>query len=92
MVLATKEATCSRKIHKSNLSENLYDLKFIYSEKAIKILRNLHQLFVLCTASQLVEISQNFMAFLEYMNFKIWKPIVTFNFSSFRNILQHESL
>lgn len=28
MVLATKEATCSRKIHKSNLSENLCDLKY----------------------------------------------------------------
>ena len=53
MVLATKEATCSRKIHKSNLSENLCDLKFIYSEKAIKILRNLQSRFVLCSASQI---------------------------------------
>ena len=35
------------------------------------ILGNLHQLFVLCIASQIMEISQNFLAFSEYMNFKI---------------------
>ena len=35
-----------------------------------KILRNLHQLFVLYTASQIIgEFSQNSLAFLEYMNF-----------------------
>ena len=35
-----------------------------------KILRNINQLFILCTASQiLVEISQKFAAFSEYMNF-----------------------
>ena len=35
-----------------------------------KILQNLLQLFVLCTASKiLVEILQNFVAFSEYMNF-----------------------
>ena len=33
-------------------------------------MQNLHQLLVLCTASQiLVEISKNFVAFSEYMNF-----------------------
>ena len=37
-------------------------VKFIYSEKG--------KIFVLCTASQIiVEISQNFVAFSEYMNF-----------------------
>ena len=41
-------------------------LKFIYSEKATKILRNLHQLFVLCTASQIIG---GDLAFSEYMNF-----------------------
>ena len=37
-----------------------------------KILRNLHQLFVLCTASQMI--GEDFMAFSEYMNFNtnIW--------------------
>ena len=38
-----------------------------------RILRNLHLNFVLCTASQiLVEISQNFVAFSENMNFIQW--------------------
>ena len=33
-------------------------------------MRNLHQLFVLCTASLIiVEVLQNFVAFSEYMNF-----------------------
>ena len=32
-----------------------------------KILQNLHQLFVLCTASHII--LQNFVAFSEYMNF-----------------------
>ena len=41
-----------------------------------KILRNLHQLFVLCTASQ-IEILQNFVALSEYMNFNKTKTIVS---------------
>ena len=47
-------------------------LKFIYSEKATKILRNLHLIFdcmYLCIKSK-VNIWQNFVAFSEYMNFK----------------------
>jgi hypothetical protein len=37
-------------------------IKFIYSEKAKKFLRILHQLFVLCTASQIIggDFSKNF--------------------------------
>ena len=44
-------------------------LKFIYSEK---ILRNLHQLFDWHYIGQMVEISQNFVAFSEYMNFTMY--------------------
>ena len=40
-------------------------IKFIYSEKATKILLNSS------TSQKKVEISQNFVAFLEYMNFNI---------------------
>ena len=38
----------------SVLYSSLEILKLIYSEKATKFLRNLHQLFVLCTASQII--------------------------------------
>ena len=38
----------------------------MYSDKAKKYL---HRKFVLCSTSQMLEISQNFMFFLEYMNF-----------------------
>ena len=62
--------------------KNLLTKVYIFWE-VHKILRNLHQLFVPCTASQIVcgelsyvvlvkstvEISQNFMTFLENMNF-----------------------
>ena len=41
------------------------------SEKATKFCENLHQLFVLCTASQIIGGDfENFVAFSEYMNFK----------------------
>ena len=43
-------------------------VKFIYSEKATKSLRNLY-LFFDCISQKKVEISQNFVAFSEYMNF-----------------------
>ena len=50
----------------------LRSLKFKYSEKeGHKILRNLHlYLFYVVTVKSKMEISQNFVAFLEYMNFK----------------------
>ena len=52
----------------------MYVVKFIYSEKAIKFCENLHRRFVydlsyVVTVKCTVEISQNFMAFSEYMNF-----------------------
>ena len=50
-------------------------LKFIYSEKATKLLRNLPLTFDYSTYGQ--KISQNFVAFSEYMNFKrVHKNIV----------------
>ena len=42
---------CSKLENHTN-SVNIFWLKFIYSEKATKILRNLHLTFVLCNASQ----------------------------------------
>ena len=50
-----------------------YDwLKFIYSEKATKF-REISTLLLTTvhTVKSKVEISQNFVAFLEYMNFKM---------------------
>ena len=45
-------------------------IKFIYSEKAIKILQNLHLTFdCMSEVKSKGKISQNFMAFSEYMNF-----------------------
>ena len=46
-------------------------LKFIYSEKAIKFSKIFALLFSLCTADKSkVKISQNFVTFSEYTNFK----------------------
>ena len=52
--------------------QNLSSVKVQIFWEGHKILRNLHLTFVLCSASQSkVEISQNFLAFSEYMNFKL---------------------
>ena len=51
---------------KSKIEKKNY-YKFIYSEKATKILRNLPLTFDRMYCSQ--KISQNFVAFSEYMNF-----------------------
>ena len=54
-----------------HLFTNSFILKFIYSEKA-KILRNLHLTFV-CIGTvdkSKDDILRNFVAFLEYTNFK----------------------
>ena len=50
----------------------IYFLKFIYSEKATKFLQNLPLTFDYSTytVKSKVKISQNFVAFSEYMNFK----------------------
>ena len=56
---------------KTSYLTRLNFLKFIYSEMATKFLRNLHLfLTVTSTSQKKVEISQNFVAFSEYMNFK----------------------
>ena len=48
------------------------NLKFIYSEKATKFCEIFTLLLsYLCSASQKVKISQNFVVFSEYMNFKL---------------------
>ena len=49
----------------------MFDLKFIYSEKATKFyeISTLDLSYVVMVKST-VEISQNFVAFSEYMNFK----------------------
>ena len=45
---------------------------YIIFWEGYKILQNLYQLFVPCTASQMIGGDfANFVAFLEYMNFKI---------------------
>ena len=50
--------------------KNQNDLKFIYSEKATKICDISTLLMSVCTVDKSkVEISQNFVAFSEYMNF-----------------------
>ena len=54
-----------------NILCKLYDwLKFIYSEKATKCCETLTLLLTVCTVvKSKVKISQNFVAFSEYMNF-----------------------
>ena len=51
-----------------------YNLKFIYSEKATKFCEiSTFLLFYVVPVKSKVEISQNFVAFSEYMNFKyVW--------------------
>ena len=61
-----------------------------------KIFRNLHLTFVLCSASQKskVEISQNFVAFSEYINFKqqsLHRNLFYFQRNLFRNSLLHKT-
>ena len=52
-------------------------VKFIYSEKATKFCEiSIVNLFYVVKVKSTVEISQNFMAFSEYMNFKM--PRVSF--------------
>ena len=54
-------------------------LKFIYCEKASKFCEiSTVCLSYLVAVKSTVEISQNFVAFSEYMNFKIWKSIAPF--------------
>ena len=61
-------------------------IKFIYSEKASKILQNLHQLFVLCTASQIIGgDSQNFVAFSEVKLFPLVFGRIEDTKKTFRN-------
>ena len=53
-------------------------LKFIYSEKATKFCKisTLLCLFFVVTVKSTVQISQNFVAFSEYMNF-IYSSLIT---------------
>ena len=54
----------------SSLRRRYYDLKFIYSEKATKFCEIFTLLFTGTTQDKSkVKISQNFVTFLEYMNF-----------------------
>ena len=53
-------------------------VKFIYSEKATKFCEiSTVDLFYVVTVKSTVEISQNFVAFSEYMNFKIKGVVLT---------------
>ena len=59
-------------------------LKFIYSEKSTLLLTTVH------TIKSKVEISQNFVAFSEYMNFKyLSNPTWTFRMFRILDFLQH---
>ena len=63
--------TCTAKLKVSELF--LLVLKFIYSEKATKFCEIFTLLLTVCTHTVVkskVKISQNFVAFSEYMNFK----------------------
>ena len=52
----------------------LIRLKFIYSEKATKFCKILTLLLSVCTVDKSkVKISQNFVAFSEYMNFNLFQ-------------------
>ena len=51
-------------------------IKFIYSEKATKFFEIFTLLLTVCTVvKNKVKISQNFVAFSEYMNFKAFKSL-----------------
>ena len=51
-----------------------YLLKFIYSKKATKFCEIIPLLLTVCTVVKIKgKISQNFVAFSDYMNFNIWK-------------------
>ena len=57
--------------HYNNNNDGLKKVKFIYSEKATKFCEiSIFYLPYLVTVKSTVEISQNFVAFSEYMNFK----------------------
>ena len=57
-------------VHCNDSQNELVLIKFIYSEKSDKILRNLHLTLLVCTVDKSkVEISKNFVAFSEYTNF-----------------------
>ena len=60
--------------HESNTKKDMCDggtLKFIYSEKATKFCETFTLLLTVCTVvKSKVKISQKFVAFLEYMNFR----------------------
>ena len=51
------------------LADAIYFSKFIYSEKATKFCK-ISTLLLSYVVKSNMEISQNFVAFLEYMNFK----------------------
>ena len=56
----------------TKISRNVQILKFIYSKKATKFCKiSTLDLSYVVTVKSTVEISQNFVAFSEYMNFKI---------------------
>ena len=58
------------------------ELKLKYSEKGHKISRNLHlTLAKVHTVKSKLKISQNFVAFSEYMNFKLEKVTTFHSFS-----------
>ena len=58
--------------HRSGLIQLITILKFIYSEKATKFCEIFTLLWTTVhTVKSKVKISQNFVAFSEYMNFKI---------------------
>ena len=62
-------------------------LKFIYSEKATKFCEIFTLLLTVCTVvKSKVKISQNCVAFSEYMNFKrVFKKISFQDFHNFKN-------
>ena len=62
-------------MYKSKIQQ-IFDLKFIYSEKATKFCKiSTLLLFYVVPVKSKVKISQNFVAFSEYMNFNAKKKI-----------------
>ena len=61
-----------------NIRKNETPLKFIYSEKATKFCQiSTVDLFYVVPVKSKVKISQNFVAFSEYMNFNYLAPLLS---------------
>ena len=68
-----------------------FGLKFIYSEKATKFCEIFTLLLSVCTVDKSkVKISQNFVAFSEYMNFNVFCIFLLYSFlARFFNVFYH---